>query len=157
MDAAVWGGEGGGDDFREYTGLLAGLALVIAAQHVHPIAMPCAAEDASAELGRPGMLGPCSPPEEENKCTLGGVIGVVVIGEEMLRIKSFAIAHGAGFYDPPPGPPYLWLNNNMEWITEVMDQHCTIWDSGPMRGRSNYPSPTSAYYFQEKALIGLRG
>jgi RHS repeat-associated protein len=95
--------------------------------------------------------------KEQKTCTMGGATGTVVIGEEMNRVAAYAKAHGAGYYQPPSAPPYLWLNNNMEWITAVMNQKCKIEDGGPMQGRSNYPSPTSAYYFQEKALIGLRG
>jgi hypothetical protein len=67
--AGAWSEPVGGDDLGEYIGLVAGLSLVIAAQHVHPIAMPCAADGAAGLLGRPGLLGnPCEPQKPPKTC-----------------------------------------------------------------------------------------
>ena len=102
-------------------------------------------------------FGPCTA-KVKKECTLGGDIGAVVIGEDMAgRIRPYAESIRAGYYDPPPGPPYLWLNNNLEWINEVMDEGCRILDGGPAPGRENFPYPTSPYYFEERVQIGLRG
>jgi hypothetical protein len=84
---------------------------------------------------------------------LGGEIGAVVIGETMSRLVPFAQSIGAGFYIPPPGaPPSMWMQNNRNWINEVMDQGCKILDGGIDGDRT--PSP---YYDMELGQIAERG
>jgi hypothetical protein len=86
-------------------------------------------------------------------CKLGGEIGAVVIGETMSRLVPFAQSIGAGFYIPPPGaPPSMWMQNNRNWINEVMDQGCKILDGGIDGDRT--PSP---YYDMELGQIAERG
>jgi RHS repeat-associated protein len=96
--------------------------------------------------------------KKKNKCTLGGAIGAVVIGEGMdKRIRPYAISIGAGYYNPPSAPEELWMENNRLWINEVMDQDCKILDGGPEFGRPNYPAPDSPYYIMELGEIARRG
>lgn len=72
----------------------------------------------------------------------------------MARVIPFAQSIGAGFYIPPVGaPPSMWMENNKQWINDVMDQGCKVLDGGlDMDDRGFSP-----YYAMEREQIELRG
>jgi hypothetical protein len=49
------------------------------------------------------------------------------------------------------------MQNNTNWINQVMDEGCTILDAGAAPGRPNFPLPSSEYYEMELQQIGGRG
>jgi hypothetical protein len=75
----------------------------------------------------------------------------VVIGEDMSgRVQPYADSIGAHTYKPDPSAPRTeWMQNNENWINQIMDEGWTIIDRGPAPGRANYPNPTSEYYVME--------
>ena len=121
------------------------------------------AETLSLAIPAPGAVLEDLVPDSENctaklkVCKLGGEIGAVVIGEGMKRIIPYAESIGAGYYSPPEAPEEMWMQNNENWINQVMDEGCKILDGGPEPGRPNFPEPTSPYYEKELEQIVKRG
>lgn len=101
-------------------------------------------------------IGACTAKVEKSKCTLGGSIGGVVIGEWQPRVVATATAMQAGYFKALP-PEQTWMEQNKLWINEVMDQGCDIYDIGASPVRKNYPDPTSPFYRMEREQIMLRG
>jgi hypothetical protein len=81
---------------------------------------------------------------------------IVVIGEDMGRVKPFAKRYGYEYFDTK-SPPSQWMHENRAWIRARMDDGDTIVDIGPAPGRANYPYITSPYYAMEQAEIAGRG
>jgi len=73
------------------------------------------------------------------------------------RVIPTAEALGADVYSPPGALPEQWMQNNRDWINQMMDEGCTILDCGAAPGRANYPNPTSPYYQMELDEILGRG
>lgn len=72
------------------------------------------------------------------------------------RVIPYAEGIGASFYNPPPAPESMWMENNRIWINRQMDMNKQIIDIGPEPGRANYPGPTSPYYQMELNEISHR-
>ncbi len=77
-----------------------------------------------------------------------------VIGESMARVKAYATAIGAEYWDIPDG--FVNEQANRVWINRVMDRELAILDIGTAQFGENYPEPSSKYYKLELEEIADR-
>ena len=83
--------------------------------------------------------------------------GIVVIGEGMAdRVIPTALSRGTEWYKPADAPPEQWMQNNIDWINQKMDQGYCILDFGAAPGRVNFLEAKSPYYQAELDQISSR-
>jgi hypothetical protein len=83
----------------------------------------------------------------------------VVIGEKMVRVRSFANKYGYEYFETE-SPPSQLMSDNRAWIRARMDEGYTIYDLGPASSNAppigDYPYITSDFYAMEQAELAGR-